>query len=84
MVPSTAWGARDGREPTLSKKDIEEDEKCFAGHVVGTGINFDKYDNIQVKVTEPVPPVNSFYHIKVDPSIQNNILRLGYSTPTPI
>ena len=84
MTPSTAWGSRDGREPTLSKNDMDEDEKYFKAHVAGIGINFDKYDNIQIKVTEPVPPVNSFYHIKVDPSIQNNILRLGYVTPTPI
>lgn len=83
-MPSTVWGSRDGRETTLSKRELEEDERLFQMHIVGTGINFAAYDNIKVEVTEPVPPVNSFYHIKVDVSIQANIKRLGYVTPTPI
>ena len=83
-IPSTTWGARDGRDSVLNLADIEEDERIFSLHISGTGINFDKYSDIKVDLSEDIPPMTSFYHIKVDASIQNNIKRLGFVNPTPV
>ncbi len=81
---STAWGSRDGRNGVLGRLELEEDEKIFACHDGTTGINFDKYDEVQAKVTEPVPPLQNFHDIKINEAIVDNIRRLGYVKPTPV
>jgi len=51
-----------------------------------TGINFSKYDKIQVEVKgENVPkPISSFDEAHFDPLLTNNINRAKYKTPTPV
>jgi ATP-dependent RNA helicase DDX3X len=39
---------------------------------------------VKVEISEPVPPVSSFYDIKSDDAIENNLRRMGYFTPTPV
>jgi len=51
-----------------------------------TGINFSKYEKIEVSVKgENVPdPISSFAEADFDPLLTNNIKRAKYKTPTPV
>ena len=53
---------------------------------ISTGINFSKYDNINVKVDgENKPrPIETFQSAGLAPVLLENILRAKYSTPTPV
>lgn len=50
------------------------------------GINFDKYDNIEVEVTgnNRPKPVESFDDMGLLPTFLQNVRKAGYTKPTPI
>lgn len=78
--------ASKGSTPGEMNGDVTRDEGLMDNYV-STGINFDKYEGIEVKVTgdNPINKIESFYEdatINVD--IQKNLERLGYSKPTPV
>lgn len=52
-----------------------------------TGINFERYDQIAVKVSglnDPPPPVNTFEEVNLGPQFKANIRRAGFTKPTPV
>ena len=51
-----------------------------------TGINFNKYDDIPVRLTgrEPVSPVSSFDEANLNATIAENVRKSGYKKPTPV
>lgn len=51
-----------------------------------TGINFCKYDDIEIKVTgENCPrPINSFEQAGLRQILLDNVKRSGYQKPTPV
>lgn len=54
-----------------------------------SGINFNKYSNIPVKVNDPSrnnapKPIQSFEEAELGNLLLENIKRCGYKTPTPI
>ncbi|KAL5108584.1 ATP-dependent RNA helicase DDX3Y [Taenia crassiceps] len=57
-------------------------------HKVNTGINFDLYDNIQVKVTGPnvsdLAPIQSYDELALTNIMRDNITCSQYSRPTPV
>ncbi|XP_033611016.1 ATP-dependent RNA helicase vasa isoform X2 [Cryptotermes secundus] len=63
-----------------------DDEETIFGSGISSGINFDKYNNIKVKVTgENVPqPIDSFVYAGLCPFVLNNIKKSGYLKPTPV
>ncbi|XP_075591579.1 ATP-dependent RNA helicase DDX3Y isoform X3 [Dermatophagoides farinae] len=67
-------------------RNEEYEKHLFAG--VHTGINFEKYEDIPVKVTgECCPqPIESFddSQLKLTPIIENNVKLANYDKPTPV
>lgn len=65
--------------------ELPSDEKLFENGVE-IGINFDKYDNIQVNVSgENVPqPIESFEAAGLRNIVLDNIKKSGYKKPTPV
>jgi len=65
-------------------KEVEEDN-LFAGGI-SQGINFDKYEKIQVKVSgENVPaPIKTFEEADLRKLLAENVKKSGYTRPTPI
>jgi len=55
---------------------------------VQQGINFDRYDKINVKMTGPdnelIKIIQSFQELNFGDQIQRNIARVGYTKPTPV
>ena len=51
-----------------------------------SGLNFDKYDDIPVKVTgkDPVPPISTFEQAGILEQCLKNIGRAQFTKPTPI
>ncbi|VVD04449.1 unnamed protein product [Leptidea sinapis] len=66
-------------EPTLDEHEI------FSS-AISSGINFDKLDCIRVKVTgeNPPRPIDSFETANLRKFVLDNILKSGYTKPTPI
>lgn len=62
------------------------DENSLFGNEVTMGINFDKYDEIEVKVSgDNVPtPINSFEEAGLRTLLLENIQKSGYKKPTPV
>lgn len=62
------------------------EEADIFGTGVEMGINFDKYDDIEVKISgeNPPKPVNSFDEAGLRPLLLENIAKSGYLRPTPI
>lgn len=57
----------------------------FPKNVVQTGINFDKYSDIPVEITEgAADPIRSLDQHDFGPILNENIERMGYKTITPI
>ncbi|XP_046904167.1 ATP-dependent RNA helicase DDX4-like isoform X3 [Hypomesus transpacificus] len=50
------------------------------------GVNFDKFDNIQVEVRgrDPPPAIMSFEEAGLCPNLSRNITKSGYKKPTPV
>ncbi|CAK1552496.1 unnamed protein product [Leptosia nina] len=63
-----------------------ENEDEMFGSSISSGINFDKFDCIAVKVTGENPPraIDSFESANLRKFVVDNILRSGYKKPTPI
>ncbi|KAL0129964.1 hypothetical protein PUN28_001909 [Cardiocondyla obscurior] len=80
----------DGEEP--KKREIyippeqPDDENSLFGNDVSVGINFNKYDDIEVKVSgENAPhPIQSFDKSGLRNIILENIKKSGYTKPTPV
>lgn len=66
--------------------DEPTDENNLFAHDVSMGINFDKYDDIEVKVTgENAPqPINSFEESNLRTLLLDNIKKSSYTKPTPV
>lgn len=66
--------------------DEPNDENYLFGNDVLMGINFDKYDDIEVKVSgENAPlPINSFDTSGLRTILVENIKKSGYRKPTPV
>jgi len=66
-----------------ANKRIEDE--LFDG-VQNTGLNFEKYDNIQIQtIGENVPaPISSFEDLNLGPVLQNNIKLSTFTVPTPV
>nr|XP_032519693.1 ATP-dependent RNA helicase vasa [Danaus plexippus plexippus] len=63
----------------------ENEDEIFSS-TISSGINFDKFDCIAVKVTGENPPraIESFETANLRNYVLNNILKSGYKKPTPI
>ncbi|XP_015438333.1 PREDICTED: ATP-dependent RNA helicase vasa, isoform A [Dufourea novaeangliae] len=66
--------------------ELPTDENSLFENGVSMGINFDKYDNIEVKVSgENTPePIESFETTSLRSIVLENIKRSGYTKPTPV
>ncbi|CAG9795784.1 unnamed protein product [Diatraea saccharalis] len=62
------------------------DETEIFSSTISSGINFDKFDCIAVKVSgeNPPRPVDSFESANLRKYVLDNILKSGYKKPTPI
>ncbi|KAJ8717955.1 hypothetical protein PYW07_005885 [Mythimna separata] len=63
-----------------------EDEQEIFSSTISSGINFDKFDCIAVKVSGENPPraIDSFETANLRKYVLDNILKAGYKKPTPI
>lgn len=63
-----------------------DDENIMFGSTISSGINFDKFDSIQVKVSgDNVPkPVSSFEECQLRNLLLENVKKSGYTKPTPV
>ncbi|XP_048483613.1 ATP-dependent RNA helicase vasa isoform X2 [Plutella xylostella] len=63
-----------------------EDEGEIFGSSISSGINFDKFDHIAVKVSgeNPPKPIDSFETAGLRKYVLDNILKSKYTKPTPI
>lgn len=66
--------------------DQPDDENSLFGNDVSMGINFDKYDDIEVKVSgENAPrPIQSFEKSGLRSILLENIKKSSYTKPTPV
>ncbi|KAG7190503.1 hypothetical protein KM043_006604 [Ampulex compressa] len=62
------------------------DEQSLFGNGIEVGINFDKYDDIDIKISgENIPaPIESFEHAGLRNIVLENIRKSGYTKPTPV
>lgn len=65
--------------------ELGDDDSLFKSGI-HQGINFDKYDNIEVEVTgnNRTKPIGSFDEAGLLPTFLKNVYRAGYTKPTPI
>lgn len=71
--------------PLFCPKEVEESELFDLG--VKTGVNFEAYDKIPIKVTgeEPIPPpVMTFQKMKLRSVLLENVSKAQFPRPTPI
>ncbi|KYN02147.1 PREDICTED: ATP-dependent RNA helicase vasa [Cyphomyrmex costatus] len=66
--------------------DQPDDENSLFGNDVSMGINFDKYDDIEVRVTGENAPhlIQSFEQSGLRAILLDNIKKSGYTKPTPV
>lgn len=66
--------------------ELPDDENALFENGVSMGINFDKYDDIQVRVSgENTPrPIESFDEAGLRNIVLENIKKSGYTKPTPV
>lgn len=84
-------GGEDGEEPRkkvelyIPPEPTENEEEMFASGI-SSGINFEKYEKIPVKVSgENVPkPITDFETSGLRSLILENVKKSGYTVPTPI
>jgi len=84
LKAESEWGRRDGRDGFVDSLTQEEDEELFKSHSHDAGINFDRYEEIPVEVSEPVQGIDRFEDCALHPSLLENIRLLTYSKPTPV
>lgn len=80
-----------GNESTTTKDfyippEPTTDEHEIFGQSISTGINFELYNKIPVKVTgKNCPaPIQTFEQCGLSPNLLANVLKSGYTQPTPI
>lgn len=79
---------KENNKPTGSKTEYIppdiENEESVAG--IEAGLNFDKYDTIEVKVSGDNPPkrLTSFHSSGLNDILLDNLAICNFSTPTPI
>lgn len=78
------WGLRDGRDGFLDFLTSEEDAELLKSHSSAAGINFDRYSEIPVEVSEDIVGIASFEDCALHPTLLANIRTLGYVQPTPV
>ena len=62
-----------------------ENEAEMYGQEISAGINFDKFDNIEVKITEDnIKPVTTFEEANLRAFLLENVKKCGYIKPTPV
>ncbi|XP_046403350.1 ATP-dependent RNA helicase vasa-like [Ischnura elegans] len=73
------------REHYIPPEPSDMPEEIF-GSGISSGINFSKYDDIQIKVSGNQPPrsIESFRGSGLRPILVENIERCHYSKPTPV
>lgn len=75
------------REVYVPPEPTTNEEEMFASSI-GAGINFDKFDKIEVKVTgtdsDKFPEMSTFADFGLRAHLITNIEKSGYSKPTPI
>lgn len=80
--------AVDGEKPReiYVPPEVPQDEESMFKSNIQMGINFDKYDNIEVEVTgsNRTKPINSFEEAGLLPTFLRNVIRAHYTRPTPI
>lgn len=79
-------GAPDKPRDLYIPPDPTEDEEQMFSQKIISGINFDKYDNIKVKVTgENAPrPISNFEGSGLRNFVLENVRRCDYVKPTPV
>ena len=83
---------RDDRSSFFDRKDSYTREEAEAEELfkqTNTGINFDAYEDIPVKVTgkdakDIVPPIESFKEANLPLKLMQNIEKAGFNKPTPV
>ncbi|XP_045452510.1 ATP-dependent RNA helicase vasa [Melitaea cinxia] len=81
-------GEDEAKKPPVTyvpPEPTENEEEIFSS-TISSGINFDKFDCIAVKVTGENPPraIESFETANLRKYVLDNILKSGYKKPTPI
>jgi probable ATP-dependent RNA helicase DDX4 len=73
------------REVYIPPEPTDNEDEMFANHIQ-SGINFDQFDKIPVKAMgEEVPEsIQSFSASGLRPFLLNNVVKSGYTKPTPI
>ncbi|XP_028166803.1 ATP-dependent RNA helicase vasa [Ostrinia furnacalis] len=71
---------------TYVPPEPSNDEQEIFSSTISSGINFDKFDAIAVKVSgeNPPRPIDSFENANLRKYVLDNILKSGYTKPTPI
>eukprot|EP00758_Cryptobia_borreli_P016766 Tbor_TRINITY_DN6136_c2_g9::TRINITY_DN6136_c2_g9_i1::g.21651::m.21651/K11594/DDX3X, bel; ATP-dependent RNA helicase DDX3X len=73
-------GAPEPIEP-YTREEVNPDD-IFKDHCAG--IDFSKYEGINVTITPKVQPVDSFAEMNLVPSLMENVTRCNYVKPTPV
>lgn len=73
------------REQYIPPEPTDDENVIFATGI-SSGINFDNFDKIAVKITgdNPIPPIKTFADSHLREFLLKNVERSGYSKPTPI
>lgn len=79
----TPWGYRDSRDGYLSPF-VQSQTEIFINQKPQQGINFSKYSNIPVSISEKHLVLSRFEDSKVHQILFDNISLFGYTHPTPI
>ena len=73
------------KPPIYRPADLDENDESLYDHI-SAGINFSKYEKIQVKVTgEDAPaPIKTFDDIITSDTLKNGISKSKFTVPTPV
>jgi Zinc knuckle len=82
----TAGGGRSGPARELYVPANEEPEEELYRHGVSSGINFSRYEFIEVNMTgaDVLGKVNTFEEANLHSLVMRNIRKSNYSCPTPV
>lgn len=81
---TTDWAYRDGRNGNIDSNTSRAVKKLFENHHTN-GINFDKYYEIPIDISESnIPQLMSFADCEVHEALLENLKKFGYNKPTPV
>ena len=81
---TTDWAYRDGRNGFIDNNTSRAVKKLFENHHTN-GINFDKYFEIPIEISEGnIPQLMSFADCEVHEALLSNLKKFGYNKPTPV